>query len=77
MISLLIDVLYLQRAIGMVRWRERGCRMERHHHTTSILRLVDGYGKTFKELDNERRIGEVQATWKQELNQRVKKLDIL
>lgn len=48
MTSLLIEVLYLQRAIGMAGdGRVRGCTMESHHQMIDTLRLIDEYGKTF------------------------------
>lgn len=48
--------------------------MERYHRIIGTLRLIDGDRKTVKELDNERQTRDVQANWKQELNQRVGKI---
>lgn len=63
-----MEVLYSQRAIGMGRGK-----MERHQ-IIGTLEPIDGYGKTFKELDNGRGARDVQVIWKQELNQSVGKI---
>ena len=72
MISVLMEAPYLQgKRIGL----EPCCKMERHYQRMGTLGLIDGYRKTLKELDNEKRARDtVQAIWKQELNQRVDKI---